>query len=134
MPAADSTAQIRILVPTAAETDTARPRRVRLAKALAATGAGKPGGMVRLPKQAKPHESRMAKRKPDDNRCKLAADELIRLAELKRRLKALGTRVKRRELLRAGLLLLAAMNDMQLKQALGTAGAVDGGPPPQQAS
>ena len=44
---------------------------------------------------------------------------------LKQRLEALGSRVKRSELLRTGPLVLLAMNDDQLKRAVALAGVVE---------
>ena len=72
-------------------------KRVRLSKALA-----------KIPK--KPKEG--------SNRYKLPDNEYVQLTELKQRLMTLGIGVKRSELLRAGLVLLLAMGDVQLKKAV----------------
>ena len=48
----------------------------------------------------------------------LLADEYARLAALKQRLAAQGASVKKSELLRAGLLLLAELDDSELQAAL----------------
>ena len=48
----------------------------------------------------------------------LLADEYVQLAELKQRLVAQGARVKKSELLRAGLSLLATLDDGEFKAAL----------------
>lgn len=126
MPAAKPATLAKALVPAAAESGTANgPRRVRLAKALAATPAAKIPGMTRPPKADGSSGPKAKKLKPGSRRYKLADDEYARLTALKQRLETLGARVKRSELLRAGLLLLAAMNDAQLKKAVAGAGIVD---------
>lgn len=48
----------------------------------------------------------------------LLADEQVQLADLKQRLAAQGVRVKKGELLGAGLLLLASLDDSELQAAL----------------
>ena len=48
----------------------------------------------------------------------MLADEQAQLVELKQRLAAQGTPVKKSELLRAGLQLLAALDDDELQAAL----------------
>ncbi|MDO8341465.1 MAG: hypothetical protein Q7T59_05840, partial [Candidatus Woesebacteria bacterium] len=65
---------------------------------------------------------------------KLADDDYAQLTALKQRLEALGSSVKRNELLRAGLLLLVAMNDEQLKMTLALAGFGKPVSLPQQAA
>ncbi len=123
MPEAKSEAAARTLVPTAAESGTTAIRRVRLAKALAAKPGAKIPGMSRPPKPDGANATRAKKPKPGPRRYKLADDEYAQLTALKRRLETLGSSIKRSELLRAGLLVLVAMNDDQLKRAVaGVAG------------
>ena len=54
----------------------------------------------------------------------LLADEHAQLVELKQRLAAQGNRVKKSELLRAGLQLLAALDDGELQAALARLAAI----------
>lgn len=124
MPAAKTEAPAKILIPAAAETGTTAIRRVRLAKALAARPTAKIPGMARPPKQAGSDGGKAKKRKPGPHRYKLADEEHAQLSALKDRLQTLGRRVKRGELLRAGLLLLVALSDDQLKSAMDRVGAV----------
>jgi hypothetical protein len=122
MSEAKAEAPARTLVPTAAESGTTAIRRVRLAKALATTPNAKIPGLTRPPKQAGAKETRTKKPKPPSHRYKLTDDEHAQLTALKQRLETLGSSVKRSELLRAGLLLLLAMNDEQLKMTVTLAG------------
>ena len=125
MHAAKTGTPARMLVPAAAETGTTAIRRVRLAKALAARPAPKISGMPQPAMQAGSDGGKAKKRKPEVHRYKLADEDHAQLSALKDRLKILGRRVKRGDLLRAGLLLLAAMSDDQLKRAVDRAGAVE---------
>lgn len=134
MPAAKTEAPARILVPTAAESGTTAIRRVRLAKALAATPAAKKSGVTRTPDQPGNNGAKAKKPKPGSHRYKLPDDEYAQLTALKQRLETLGSRVKRSELLRAGLLLLVAMNDEQLKKAVARVGAIEFSGQSQQAA
>lgn len=120
MPEAKPAAVAKILVPAAAESGTTAIRRVRLAKALA--------------KQAGTNETKGKKQKPGSHRYKLADDEHAQLTALKQRLETLGRSVKRSDLLRAGLLLLVAMNDEQLKTTVALAGVGKRVSLPQQAA
>jgi hypothetical protein len=92
----------------AAESATAgRPGRIRLSKALAATAKA----LAAAAGSAKPAQ-RTARR------CKLAPHEDAQLAVLKQRVQNLGLETKKGDLLRAGLLLLASCDDMQLRKAV----------------
>lgn len=92
----------------AAESATAgRPGRIRLSKALAATAKA----MAEAAGASKP-APRAARR------CKLAPHEDAQLTGLKQRLQKMGLDTKKGDLLRAGLLLLASCDDMQLRKAV----------------
>ncbi|MDP2135863.1 MAG: hypothetical protein Q8J99_19840 [Sulfuritalea sp.] len=134
MPAAKTEAPARVLVPTAAETGTTAVRRVRLAKALAATSAAKKSGMTRAPDQSGISGAKAKKFKPGSHRYKLPDDEYAQLTALKQRLETLGSQVKRSELLRAGLLLLVAMNDEQLRKAVARVAVIEFASHSQQAA
>lgn len=121
MPAAVPVATARVLVPAAAESSSAgKPRRVRLAKALAATAAAQTPGLAVRPKGRKAKKS-----KPGSNRYKLPDHEFAQLTALKQRMETLGIGVRRSELLRAGLMLLVAMNDAQLQKAVAAVGRIE---------
>lgn len=118
MTAATTAKLARTGAATSVEARPAAPRRVRLAKALAATPTAKIPGMTRPPKQAGSNGKKLKKPKSGSNRYKLPDDEYARLGALKQRLELLGIPVRKSGLLRAGLLLLVAMNDVQLKKAV----------------
>lgn len=134
MPATKTEAPAKILVPTTAETGTTAIRRVRLAKALVARPTANVPGMTRPPRQAGADGAKAKKQKSGARRYKLADDEYAQLTALKQRLAALGSRVKRGELLRAGLLALVAMSDDQLKKAVALAGVIEPASLSQQAA
>lgn len=134
MSEAKSEATARTLVPAAAESGTTAIRRVRLAKALAAKPAAKIPGMSRPPKPDGANATKANKRKPGTRRYKFADDEYAQLTALKRRLATLGSSIRRSELLRAGLLVLVAMNDDQLKRAVACVAGVESVGPLQQAA
>lgn len=121
---AQAQAPARELVPANAESATKAIRRVRLAKALAATAKGRVPGLVGPPKSEGTTAGRGKKPKSGTRRCKLDAEDHVRLAALKRRLELLGRRIKRGELIGAGLLALAAMNDEQLQEAVAMVASV----------
>lgn len=123
MPAAKSSANCGPLVPAAAESGR-KPGRIRLAKALATRPAARIPGMV-APAQAKKSKSR---------RYKLSDDEHVQLAALRQRMERMGTSVKKGQLLRAGLALLIALNDLELAQAVAQVGVIEADRQPQQAS
>lgn len=125
MPVAKPPATPRVLVPLAAESGTTG-RRVRLAKVLAARPA------ARTPDMAAPLLTKAKQRTA--KRYKLADDENAQLGVLKQRLQALGTDVKKSQLLRAGLALLVAMNDAQLTKAMANIGIVKAECQPQRVS
>jgi hypothetical protein len=126
MPLAKSSENTAVLVPTAAESSRGRNAgRVRLAKALAARPAAK------IPCVAAP----LAKaKKRISNRVKLSDSDYAQLTALKQRLQTLGSIVKKSQLLRAGMALLVAMNDIELTKAVAQVGAVKPRHQPQQAS
>jgi hypothetical protein len=108
MPTAKPKTTPQKLVPTAAESNTvARPKRVRLAKAIAAA----------TPKLERAKQIK-AGGKLLSNRYTIPANEYAQLIELKKRLLSLGVGAKKSELLRAGLMALACLNDAQLKKAV----------------
>ena len=118
MTAATTAKLARTRATTSVEARPAAPRRVRLAKALAATPTAKIPGMTRSPKQAGSNGKKLKKSKSGRNRYKLPDDEYAGLGALKQRLEMLGIQIRKSGLLRAGLLLLVAMNDVQLKKAV----------------
>lgn len=100
----------RKLVPTAAESSNgSRAGRIRLSKALAATAARTVAGQG---------GEKTGKSERVVSRCKLPAHEHEQLAALKKRMLALGMDIKKSQLLRAGLMLLVAMDDVQLRKAV----------------
>lgn len=134
MSAVKPPATARALVPAAAESGSAgRPRRVRLAKALAATAAAQIPGMTPPPKRRKSNGARAKKRPQGSYRYKMPDNEFAQLTALKQRLETLGFGVKRSELLRAGLMLLVAMNDAQLQKAVAAVGCIEPARSPQTA-
>jgi hypothetical protein len=107
------------LVPGVAESSTATgARRVRLSKALAAIPTKKPGRKHSPAKQSKRDEARSGKVKLRSERYTIPDNEYAQLTALKKRLLTLGVSAKKSQLLRAGLLLLAAMGDARLKTAV----------------
>lgn len=119
MPAAKNVSAAAKLVPTAAESSTVtRANRVRLSKVLAAKPAPRPAGMATSAKQPKSNGAKPKKLKLVSNRCKMPDHEYAQLGALKKRLLTLGISTKRSELLRAGLMLLVAMEDAPLKKAV----------------
>lgn len=98
----------RKLVPATAESAAAgKPGRIRLSKALAATARA----MAEAAGAAKPSKRIL-------RHCKLAQHEDAQLAVLKQRLQKLGVDTKKGDLLRAGLMLLASCDDVQLRKAV----------------
>lgn len=93
---------------TMAESATAgSPGRIRLSKALSATAKA----MAKAAGASKPaqHISR---------RCKLAPHEDAQFAVLKQRVQKMGLDIKKSDLLRASLLLLASCDDLHLREAV----------------
>jgi hypothetical protein len=75
-------------------------------------------GRKRLSKAfARPLDKKLAKTKLVRDRFTIPETEYEQLVELKKRLSALGFSIKKSELVRAGLLLLGAMDDTKLKAA-----------------
>lgn len=98
-------------VPAAAAPGTTPPaRRIRLSQALAATAKA-------LEKQT---EETTKKVKLLSNRYTIPADEHAQLVTLKKRLVARGIGVRKSELLRAGIKLLATMDDASLMKLVAT--------------
>jgi len=107
------------LVASVPESSTAsRARRVRLSKALAAISTEKSARKRSPAKQPKRDEARSGKVKLRSERYTIPDNEYAQFAVLKKRLLALGVSAKKSQLLRAGLLLLATMNDARLKTAV----------------
>ena len=90
--------------------------------------------MTKPPKQAGANGTKAKKQKPGSHRYKLADDEYAQLSALKQRLETLGSHVKRSGLLRAGLLVLVAMSDDQLKGAVARVAVVESASLSQQAA
>ena len=84
-----------------------RPRRIRLVKAMAALGKA-----METPPAAK------AAPLTHSRSCKLSQLDELRLDMLKRRLAGQGVRVKKRDLLRAALSVLAELDDARLRDAI----------------
>ncbi|MCK9382548.1 MAG: hypothetical protein M0P95_15980 [Sulfuritalea sp.] len=119
MPAAKNAPTAAKLVPAAAEASTAtRANRVRLSKVLAAKPGQKPVKVSAPAKQTKSNGGKPKKLKLVSNRYKIPDNEYAQLTAVKKRLLALGVSAKRSELLRAGLMLLVALEDVQLKKAV----------------
>lgn len=112
-------AAIRVLVPIATETrGTARPGRIRLAKALSASaGAGVPG-MARISGRDKQKATKAGDSGDAAKGIRLSQDDRDRLVALKQRLKPLGMDARKRQLVGAGLRLLADLGDDELIKAL----------------
>ena len=119
MPTAKNVTTAAKLVPTASESSTVtRANRARLSKVLAAKPAAKPASIRLLEKPPKSNAGKQKKLKLVSNRCKMPDTEYAQLAALKKRLSVLGIGVKKSELLRAGLMLLVGLDDVQLKKAV----------------
>lgn len=109
MPDADGAflASGRFFSAAAESTPAGRPGRIRLSKALAATAkamAAAAGSSKPAPRAAR--------------RCKLTPHEDAQLDVLKQRAQKLGLDTRKGDLLRAGLLLLASCDDLQLRKAV----------------
>jgi len=132
MPAAKTAATPAKLAPSAAESGAAiRPRRVKLAKALAAKPTGKFPGTTTPEGQNKADGAKLKKFKLRSNRYKIPDNEYAQLTALKKRLMTLGVSAKKSELLRAGLMLLVALDDAFLKKAIARMDFVESGLPPK---
>ncbi|MDP1735732.1 MAG: hypothetical protein Q8L44_15360 [Sulfuritalea sp.] len=115
MPIAKVQARTKKLVPTAAESKTpTAARRVRLSRAVAAKPAAK--SLVAAP--SKSNGQKQKKPKPVSRRYTITEAEYAQLGALKTRLMLSGASVRRSELLRAGLLLLGGLDDVQLNKTL----------------
>jgi hypothetical protein len=115
MPAAKAVATPAKPVPRAVESAvSAKPGRVRLSKAFA-----KKPTVVKSQAAPKKHNGGSPKKlKLRSSRYKIPDDEYAQLTALKNRVLALGMSVRRSELLRAGLMLLVALEDVPLKKAV----------------
>lgn len=80
-----------------------------------------------VPKKGKPAKARKIKLVRDSYA--MPETEHARIGELKKRLAALGNEVKKSELLRAGIALLAALNDAELKAVMGRVERIKTGRP-----
>lgn len=119
MPAAKSVPAAAKLVATAAESSTVtRANRIRLSRVLAAKPVGKSAGAPARARQPKANGTKPKKLKMVSDRYKIPDNEYVQLTALKRRLLELGVSAKRSELLRAGLMLLVASEDAQVKKAV----------------
>ena len=119
MPTDKNVATAAKLVPAAAESSTVtRANRARLSKVLAARPAGQPASSAEPAKKLKSNGGKQKKLKLVSSRCKMSDTEYAQLTVLKKRLSALGIGVKRSALLRAGLMLLADLDDGRLKKAV----------------
>ena len=122
--------------PVAAE----KPLKAKPAKAVAKADkpakvekAAKPEKPAKVPKAAKPAK---AEKPPKARKPKLVRDsyampdnEYALIADLKKRLAALGSEVKKSELLRGGIAVLAALNDAELKAVMGRVERIKTGRP-----
>jgi hypothetical protein len=126
-------------VPMATESPTlAKPGRVRLSKALARKPAVK-AAVEKTRAAPKKHNGgspekhnggSRKKLKLRSSRYKIPDNEYAQLTAIKNRVLALGMSVKRSELLRAGLMLLAALEDVPLKKAVAKVNFVSPARPP----
>lgn len=129
----------KVLVPMSAESRTStRNGRVRLSKLLAAKPAGKRlGNAEAVPakkgngKGKKAVAATLKKAKKPSNRYKLPDKEYAELTALRNHLLTLGVRIKKSDLLRAGLALLLALKDPRLKKAVTQMGGTIAVPPPR---
>jgi hypothetical protein len=102
--AADGKSSASAIVPAAPEADgTLAKKRKRLAKAF-----------------SRPLDKSLRGTRLVREKFSLPADEFAKLAALKQRLSEQGLAVKKNELLRAGLMLLAALDDGDLKEIVAT--------------
>jgi hypothetical protein len=130
MPIAKLQAATKKLVPTAAESSTpAGVRRVRLSRAVAARPVAKTAAV-----SPKPNGQKQKKPKRVSGRYKMTEAEYAQLSALKTRVMLSGTSIRRSELLRAGLMLLATLDDVQLKKALAKIEVIKPGRAPKAAS
>lgn len=136
MPAAKTVATITMLPPTAAESSTVNQanRRVRLSKVLAARPTKKSANVTIPATQPRLDGAKSKKGKRLSNRYKISENEYEQLAGLKKRLLMLGISAKKSELLRAGIMLLAAADDTQLKKAVAKVELIETERPPRKTS
>lgn len=119
MPAAKSTAvSVKPRSSPAEPPALAKPGRVRLAKALATNPAPKPLSAKTPGKPKKSNGGTLKKYKLRSSTYKIPDDEYAQLTALKQHVLALGISAKKSELLRAGLMLLVALDDAQLEKVL----------------
>lgn len=122
--------------PTAVEETVAKHQKV-LADALVKAQAIKyDQPKVMKPETAKAAKPAKAEKPPKARKIKLVRDsyampegEYARIGELKKRLASLGSEVKKSELLRGGIALLAALNDAELKAVMGRVERIKTGRP-----
>ncbi|TXI78216.1 MAG: hypothetical protein E6Q42_03800 [Dechloromonas sp.] len=99
----------------------------KVAKAAKAEKPAKPVKEAKVAKAEKPPKLRKPKLVRDSYAMPEAEYALI--AELKKRLAALGSEVKKSELLRGGIAVLAALNDAELKAVMGRVERIKTGRP-----
>jgi len=124
--------------PTKVQETVAKHQKV-LADALVKAQAIKydqPKVMKPAPAAKKPGKAEKPAKPPKARKIKLVRDsyampeaEYARIGELKKRLAALGAEVKKSELLRGGIALLAALNDAELKAVMGRVERIKTGRP-----
>jgi len=129
MPAAKTVATTTMLPPTVAESSVVSKanRRIRLSKVLAARPTRKSESVTTAAMQPRLDGAKSKKDKRVSNRYKIPENEYEQLAGLKKRLLTLGVSVKKSELLRAGIMLLAAADDAQLKNAVAKVEVIETG-------
>lgn len=114
----------------------AKPVKVTKAAKPAPVAAEKPVKAEKPAKELKPAKPVKAEKVPKVRKPKLVRDsyampeaEYALIAELKKRLAALGSEFKKSELLRGGVAVLAALNDAELKAVMGRVERIKTGRP-----
>ena len=121
------------LMPSAAESSTVpKAKRIRLSKALAAKPARNAADPSTPTTKSKSNGAKPKQLKQVSNRYKFPDNEYAQLTALKQRLLMLGISAKRSELLRAGMQLLVALDDVQLTQAMAKIEVVKIARPPKK--
>lgn len=117
-------------VKSAAPAQPAKAKPVKAEKSAKPAKPGKPAKPLKAEKAVK------AEKAPKLRKPKLIRDsyampeaEYARIADLKKRLAALGSEVKKSELLRGGIAVLAALNDAELKAVMGRVERIKTGRP-----
>ncbi len=120
----------------AAPATEAKPAKAVKAPKAAANGVAVPEKAAKVSKPVKPGKPAKAEKPAKPRKIKLVRDgfampegEYAQIADLKKRLAAQGVLVKKSELLRAGIALLVAQSDVELKRVLATVERVKTGRP-----